>query len=59
MIQGPVPDGYFAVAAEPDGREVGRGGGDSVAEALLRLWRPPVHLYSDEPPFDTHHTTEK
>jgi hypothetical protein len=23
-----------------------------VAEALLRLWRPPAHLYSTEPPFD-------
>ncbi|MER6723389.1 hypothetical protein [Streptomyces halstedii] len=52
VIQEPIPEGYFAVAKEPDGREVGRGEGDSVAEALLRLWRPPAHLYSDEPPFD-------
>ncbi|WP_327332966.1 hypothetical protein [Streptomyces anulatus] len=52
VIQEPIPEGYFAVAKEPDGREVGRGEGDTVAEALLRLWRPPAHTYSDEPPYD-------
>ncbi|UQI49844.1 hypothetical protein M1P56_35740 (plasmid) [Streptomyces sp. HU2014] len=50
VIQEPIPAGYVAIAKEPDGHEVGRGGGDSVAEALLRLWRPPAHLYSTEPP---------
>ncbi|MGW1037563.1 hypothetical protein [Streptomyces antibioticus] len=50
--QEPIPERYIARAKEPDGGEIGQGEGDSVAEALLRLWRPPAHLYSDEPPFD-------
>ncbi|MEK8175033.1 hypothetical protein NKH77_56020 [Streptomyces sp. M19] len=51
LLQEPIPARYLAHAREPDGREVGQGDGDSVAEALLRLWRPPAHLYSTEPPF--------
>ncbi|MEW1548303.1 hypothetical protein [Streptomyces tsukubensis] len=47
----PVDPAYFAVAKTPDGQAIGQGAGDSIADALLRLWRPPVHLYSDEPPF--------
>ncbi|MDN3262865.1 hypothetical protein QWJ26_24275 [Streptomyces sp. CSDS2] len=50
--QEPIPERYIARATEADGREVGQGEGNSVAEALLRLWRPPAHLYSAEPPFD-------
>lgn len=50
MVQEPIPAGYIAIARE-DGREVGHGEGDSVAEALLRLWRTPARLYSAEPPF--------
>jgi antitoxin (DNA-binding transcriptional repressor) of toxin-antitoxin stability system len=50
--QEPIPERYIAHAKEPDGTEVGQGEGDSVAEALLRLWRPPAHMYSSEPPFD-------
>jgi hypothetical protein len=50
--QEPIPERYIAHAKEPDGREIGQGEGDSVAEALLRLWRPPAHMYSDVPPFD-------
>ncbi|MFE3601338.1 hypothetical protein [Streptomyces sp. NPDC059142] len=50
--QEPIPERYIAHAKEPDGSEIGQGEGDSVAEALLRLWRPPAHLYSTEPPFD-------
>ncbi|UZI34006.1 hypothetical protein [Streptomyces sp. VB1] len=52
MLQEPIPERYVARAKEADGSEIGQGEGDSVAEALLRLWRPPAHLYSDEPPFD-------
>ncbi|MFI9311247.1 hypothetical protein [Streptomyces triculaminicus] len=51
LLQEPIPARYLATAKEPDGREVGQGEGGSVAEALLRLWRPPAHLYSTEPPF--------
>ncbi|MEV6147041.1 hypothetical protein [Streptomyces sp. NPDC051992] len=50
--QEPIPERYIAHAKEPDGSEIGQGEGDSVAEALLRLWRPPAHMYSNEPPFD-------
>lgn len=49
--QEPIPGRYIARAKEADGGEIGEGEGDSVAEALLRLWRPPAHLHSDEPPF--------
>jgi hypothetical protein len=49
--QEPIPERYIARAKAPDGHEVGQGEGDSVAEAMLRLWRPPAHLYSSEPPF--------
>ncbi|MFI0901762.1 hypothetical protein [Streptomyces sp. NPDC020983] len=51
VLQEPIPAGYIARAKQPDGSEVGQGEGDSVAEAMLRLWRPPAHLYSAEPPF--------
>ncbi|WP_158713503.1 type II toxin-antitoxin system Phd/YefM family antitoxin [Streptomyces sp. NRRL F-525] len=51
LDQEPIPERYIARAKEPDGREIGQGEGDSVAEALLRLWRPPAHMYSTEPPF--------
>ncbi|MFJ2217775.1 hypothetical protein ACIQVO_36865 [Streptomyces sp. NPDC101062] len=50
--QEPIPERYIAYAKEADGRAGGQGDGDSVAEALLRLWRPPAHLYSDKPPLD-------
>ena len=52
LFHEPIPQGYIARAKEADGTEIGQGEGDSVAEALLRLWRPPAHAYSDEPPFD-------
>ncbi|CAM5690901.1 putative protein OS=Streptomyces fumanus OX=67302 GN=GCM10018772_70530 PE=4 SV=1 [Streptomyces fumanus] len=52
LLQEPIPERYIARAMEADGREIGQGEGDSVAEALLRLWRPPAHVYSSEPPFD-------
>ncbi|MFF9483017.1 hypothetical protein [Streptomyces sp. NPDC014733] len=52
LVQEPIPERYIVRAKEADGGEIGEGEGDSVAEALLRLWRPPAHLYSDEPPFD-------
>ncbi|MGW9439632.1 hypothetical protein [Streptomyces sp. NPDC055607] len=52
VAQEPIPERYIAYAREANGSEIGQGEGDSVAEALLRLWRPPAHLYSDEPPFD-------
>lgn len=52
VLQEPIPERYVARAKEADGGEIGQGEGDSVAEALLRLWRPPAHVYSDEPPFD-------
>ncbi|MFH8439348.1 hypothetical protein ACH4A3_29505 [Streptomyces sp. NPDC018007] len=50
--QEPISERYIARAKEAGGGEIGQGEGDSVAEALLRLWRPPAHLYSDEPPLD-------
>ncbi|MFI8201134.1 hypothetical protein ACIF6K_32200 [Streptomyces sp. NPDC085942] len=50
--QEPTPERYIARAQEAGGGEIGQGEGDSVAEALLRLWRPPAYLYSDEPPLD-------
>ncbi|MEU7322649.1 hypothetical protein AB0465_37405 [Streptomyces griseoviridis] len=52
LDQEPIPERCIARAKEADGTEIGQGEGDSVAQALLRLWRPPAHLYSDEPPFD-------
>ncbi|MFJ6889857.1 hypothetical protein ACIQRC_34125 [Streptomyces californicus] len=52
VLQEPIPERYVARAEAAEGGEVGQGEGDSVAEALLRLWRPPAHLYSDEPPYD-------
>ncbi|MFF5304862.1 hypothetical protein ACFY5F_36450 [Streptomyces sp. NPDC013161] len=52
VIQEPIPERYIARAKEPDGRESGQGEGASVVEALLRLWRPPSHMYSAVPPFD-------
>ncbi|MFD8335614.1 hypothetical protein ACFV42_23585 [Streptomyces solisilvae] len=52
LDQEPIPERYIAFAKEADGSEIGEGEGDSVAEALLRLWRPPAQLYSNEPPFD-------
>jgi antitoxin (DNA-binding transcriptional repressor) of toxin-antitoxin stability system len=51
LLQEPVPARYIAHGKEPDGSEVAQGEGDSVAEALLRMWRPPAHVYSTEPPF--------
>uniref|UniRef100_UPI003F49A434 type II toxin-antitoxin system prevent-host-death family antitoxin n=1 Tax=unclassified Streptomyces TaxID=2593676 RepID=UPI003F49A434 len=50
--QEPIPERYIARAREADGSEIGQGEGDSVAAALLRLWRPPARLYSNEPPVD-------
>ncbi|MFD7551458.1 hypothetical protein [Streptomyces sp. NPDC059816] len=47
----PAPPAYIAVAKTPEGQEIGQGVGDSIPDALLRLWRPPSHLYSKEPPF--------
>ncbi|MFG2785783.1 hypothetical protein ACGFY7_49205 [Streptomyces prunicolor] len=50
--QEPIPERYIARAKESDGRESGQGEGASVLEALLRMWRPPAHMYSAVPPFD-------
>ncbi|MFJ3221318.1 type II toxin-antitoxin system prevent-host-death family antitoxin [Kitasatospora sp. NPDC086801] len=47
----PEPARYIATAADPDGTHVGTGEGDTVAEAMLRLWRIPADQYSTEPPF--------
>lgn len=46
-----IPERYIAHAKEPDSREIGPGEGASVGGGLLRLWRPPAHMYSDVPPF--------
>ncbi|MFF4534277.1 hypothetical protein ACFY1P_34020 [Streptomyces sp. NPDC001407] len=51
LLQEPYEPCYTAVAKAADGTAIGWGGGESVADALLRLCRPPAHLYSDEPPF--------
>ncbi|WP_330335754.1 hypothetical protein OHS33_39610 (plasmid) [Streptomyces sp. NBC_00536] len=51
LLHEPEDPRYTAVARASDGREIGQGAGDSIADALLRLWQPPAHLYSDEPPF--------
>lgn len=50
----PEPGGFTAVARDRDGQRIGFGGGDTAAEALLRLACPPPidpSLYSTEPPF--------
>ncbi|MET7310257.1 MULTISPECIES: hypothetical protein [unclassified Streptomyces] len=42
-----------ATARGLDGREISWTTGDTMADALLRLWRPAAHLYSSEPPLCT------
>jgi prevent-host-death family protein len=54
VVEVPEPPFYSAVARDHTGAEIGRGAGDTVAEALLRLARPrPIDpsLYSTETPF--------
>lgn len=51
VVQDPIGPTYTAVAKDAADQRIGEGEGDSVADALLRLWRPPAHLYSAEPPF--------
>jgi hypothetical protein len=63
----PVPGGFTAAAVDWQGGEIGYGGGDTLAEALLHIhrkqpgnprtadtgnpWAADSGAYSDEPPF--------
>jgi hypothetical protein len=59
VIDEPIDPAFVATALAWDGAEVGSGAGDTIAEAMLRVYRrPPRFLdpgdggaYSDEPPF--------
>jgi hypothetical protein len=66
-VDPPEPGGFVAAAVDWQGAEVGHGGGDTLAEALLRVRRIPPRspsaagaadpwaagsgAYTDEPPF--------
>jgi prevent-host-death family protein len=51
VLQDPADPCYTATARDAAGDEIGWGSGDTVADVLLRLWRPPADYYSEEPPF--------
>ena len=65
VLDPPVPGGFTATAVDWQGTEIGYGGGDTPAEALLRIHRRPARAgqgstdpwadtggpYTDEPPF--------
>jgi hypothetical protein len=65
VLDPPMPGGFTATAVDWQGTEIGYGGGDTLAEALLHIHRRPARAgrdpvdpwaqtsgpYSDEPPF--------
>jgi hypothetical protein len=42
VLDPPIPGGFAAIAVDWQGTEIGYGGGDSLAEALLHLRRSPA-----------------
>ena len=62
VLDPPMPGGFMATAVDWQGTEIGFGGGDTLAEALLHVrrrpepgladpWAADSDGYSDEPPF--------